>query len=93
MTSTGYLAIIEKTPDSIYGVVFPDVPGCYSAGGALSEARAMAHEALTLHLEELDDFPPRRPLKTIISDPEFADILENAVEIVEIPLLIAEAAE
>ena len=40
-------------PDAGYGVVFPDLPGCVSAGATIQEAAAMAAEALALHLEGL----------------------------------------
>jgi predicted RNase H-like HicB family nuclease len=46
-----YIALIHKEPDSDFGVSFPDFPGCVTAGATLDEARAMAAEALGLHLE------------------------------------------
>jgi predicted RNase H-like HicB family nuclease len=46
-----YIALIHKDPDSDYGVSFPDLPGVISAGSTLDEARDMAAEALTFHLE------------------------------------------
>lgn len=46
-----YLALVEKEPDSDYGVFFPDLPGCVTAGSTFEEAREMAAEALMLHLE------------------------------------------
>jgi predicted RNase H-like HicB family nuclease len=46
---TAYVALIHKDPDSDYGVSFPDLPGCVSAGSTLDEAIALAHEALALH--------------------------------------------
>jgi len=45
--------IIEKDPDSDYGVTVPDIPGCYSAGFSLDEAVDNAHEAILTHLEGL----------------------------------------
>lgn len=48
-----YIALIHKEAKSDYGVSFPDLPGCISAGKTLDEARAMAAEALALHLEGL----------------------------------------
>jgi predicted RNase H-like HicB family nuclease len=35
-----------------FGVVVPDLPGCFSAGDTLDEAIANAEEAILLHLEE-----------------------------------------
>lgn len=46
-----YIALIHKDGDSDYGVSFPDLPGCFSAGKDLDEARTMAKEALDLHIE------------------------------------------
>ncbi len=46
-----YVALIHKEPDSDYGVSFPDFPGAITAGTTLDEARAMAEEALTLHIQ------------------------------------------
>ena len=46
-----YIALIHKDADSDYGVSFPDLPGCFTAGQDLDEARAMAKEALDLHIE------------------------------------------
>jgi predicted RNase H-like HicB family nuclease len=50
---TAYAALIHKDPDSDYGVSFPDLPGCVTAGSTLDEAIAMAKEVLALHLEGL----------------------------------------
>jgi predicted RNase H-like HicB family nuclease len=58
-----YIALIYKEPRSDYGVSFPDLPGCVTAGATLDEARAMAEEALALHLEgfEADGETPPAP--------------------------------
>lgn len=46
-----YIAILSKEKRSDYGVDFPDLPGCVTAGRTLEEARKNAAEALALHLE------------------------------------------
>lgn len=46
-----FIALIHKVDSSDYGVSFPDLLGCISAGATLDEARSMAVEALALHLE------------------------------------------
>ena len=46
-----YIALVHKEPNSDFGVSFPDLPGCVTAGKTLDEARAFASEALELHLE------------------------------------------
>jgi predicted RNase H-like HicB family nuclease len=51
----------DDGPDAGYGVVFPDLPGCTSAGDTPMEAAQQAAEALSGHialmLEEKQDLP------------------------------------
>ena len=72
-----YIALIRKEDDSDYGVSFPDLPGCVSAGATLDEARAFADEALALHLEGLAEdgeaAPEPSTLETIMDDPTNRD--------------------
>jgi predicted RNase H-like HicB family nuclease len=58
-----YIALIHKDAASDYGVSFPDFPGCISAGRTLDDARSMAAEALSLHIEglQLDGIVPPKP--------------------------------
>jgi len=62
-----YPAIVDKDPDSDYGVVFPDFPGCVSAGSTLDAAVMGAHEALAGHVALMvadgDDLPEPTPLE------------------------------
>ncbi len=53
MNMPQYIALIHKDADSDFGVSFPDLPGCVTAGASLDEARDMAAEALAFHLEGL----------------------------------------
>ncbi len=46
-----YIALVEKDTASDYGVFFPDLPGCITAGTTFQEACEMAREALMLQLE------------------------------------------
>lgn len=50
---TRYIAYIRKDRDSDYGVEFPDLPGCISAGNTIEEAHAMGAEALAAYVESL----------------------------------------
>jgi predicted RNase H-like HicB family nuclease len=74
-----YIAIFHKDADSDYGVWFPDLPGCTSAGVTLEEARNMAAEALALHLEGMTEdnepIPDPSTLEAIMADPENGDSL------------------
>lgn len=67
-----YIALIHKEADSDFGVSFPDLPGCITAGSTLDEARDMASEALALHLEGLaaDGEPAPEPsrLECVMAD-------------------------
>ena len=85
-----YIAFIHKDPDSDFGVSFPDVPGCYSAGFTLDEASQNAVEALSGHIRWLeadgDPVPAPRPLDVIMADPELAEDREDAV-IIAVPLV------
>jgi predicted RNase H-like HicB family nuclease len=78
---TTYVALIHKDHDSDYGVSFPDLPGCVTAGSTRDEAIAMAKEALTLHIEGLledgEDVPAPRPAEQIDRD---GALLLTAVE-------------
>jgi predicted RNase H-like HicB family nuclease len=49
MTTAYYPAIIERG-DHGFGVYFPDLPGCVSAGSTVQEAALGAEEALNGHL-------------------------------------------
>ncbi|MEI8374071.1 MAG: type II toxin-antitoxin system HicB family antitoxin [Planctomycetota bacterium] len=57
--------VLHKDRHSDFGVVVPDLPGCFSAGRTVDEALAMAKEAIELHLEGLidDGKPVPRPGK------------------------------
>lgn len=66
-----YIALIHKDADSDYGVSFPDFPGCVTAGATLDEARALAAEALALHVEGLledgETLPAPAPLSEVMA--------------------------
>ncbi|KGM35409.1 type II toxin-antitoxin system HicB family antitoxin [Inquilinus limosus] len=72
-----YIALIHKDAGSDYGVSFPDLPGLITAGSDLDEARAMAEEALALHMEGMaeDDeaVPEPSGLEEIMADAENRD--------------------
>ncbi len=67
-----HIALIHKDFGSDFGVSFPDLPGCVTAGVTLDGARDMASEALAFHLEGLaeDDaaIPEPSTLEAIMAD-------------------------
>jgi predicted RNase H-like HicB family nuclease len=85
-----YIAFIHKDPDSIYGVSFPDFPGCISAGDTLDDALANASEALRGHVQMMEAdgevVPDARSLEDIMQDAEWAAERGGAV-VSAIPLI------
>jgi predicted RNase H-like HicB family nuclease len=78
-----YVAFVHKEPDSIYGVSFPDFPGCISAGETLDLALANASEALQGHVQMMEadgeTVPLPRSLDAIQADPTLVEEREGAV--------------
>lgn len=72
-----YIAYLHKDQKSDYGVSFPDLPGCITAGATLEEAQRMAREALGLHLagmvEDGEALPEPSRLDDLASDPARKD--------------------
>lgn len=68
-----------------FGVVVPDIPGCFSAGDTLDEALRQAKEAIDFHLEGLvedgDDIPVASHVQTHASNPEYAGFIWAVVDI------------
>jgi len=85
MTDT-YIALLRKEADSDYGVEFPDLPGCVTAGTSLDDAAAMAREALDFHLEGLAAEGQPRPKPSAL-----ADILAKAESSGALPVLVRAA--
>lgn len=68
-----YIGLIHKEADSHFGVSFPDFPGVVTAGTDLDDARNMAQEALTLHIEGMTEdgeaIPAPSSLEEVMADP------------------------
>ena len=69
MSTVYYPAIIERGAEG-FGVFFPDLPGCVSAGDTIQEAARNAEEALDGHLIVSAEHGD------IIPDPSSLDILQ-----------------
>ena len=82
--SRNYIALIHKDADSDYGVSFPDLPGVVTAGSTLDEARDMAAEALSLHLEGLAEdgeaIPEPSSLEEIMANKENKDAVAALIQ-------------
>lgn len=44
---------IHKDENSVYGVIIPDVPGCFSWGDSIDDALINARQAIYSHVEAL----------------------------------------
>jgi predicted RNase H-like HicB family nuclease len=80
-----YPIFIHKDKDSDYGVIVPDLPGCFSAGATIEEAIQNAHEAIECHLQGLlldnEAIPLNKPIEQHLDNPDFKDGLLAVVEI------------
>ena len=72
-----YPVCIHKEPESDYGVVVPDLPGCVTAGRTIDEALEMAREAIELHIEGLIEeglaVPRPGAIEVHSADPDYAE--------------------
>ncbi len=71
-----YPIVIEPGDDeNAYGVVVPDLPGCFSAGDTLEEAFSEAKEAavgwIEAELDENHEIPLPSAMDTIAADPDY----------------------
>ena len=80
---SSYLALVHKDEGTSYGVSFPDVPGCISAGDTVEDALDNAAEALAGHLRLMradgDSEPQPRSVDAIRADPDLSDDLKGAL--------------
>lgn len=73
-----YPIVIEMpaSEKEAYGVVFPDLPGCFSAGDTLDEAITNASEAAALWIESTLDLAGKVPtpssFEAVRNNPEWA---------------------
>ena len=97
-----YPAAIESGSDKTsFGVVVPDLPGCFSAGDTLDQAIANAEEAASVWIDATLDaggkVPSPSSLEALRADPQFAgwtfalirvdpSLLDDTVERVNITL-------
>lgn len=72
-----YPVVIHKDENSDYGVTFPDLPGCFSAGETIEKALTNAQEAAECHIEGILIDSEPVPVATAIEkhkdNPDFKD--------------------
>lgn len=85
-----YTAFVHKDPDSVYGVSFPDFPGCVAIGETFEQAMQSGIEALSFHVQGMladgDEIPAPRAPDAILADPEFAEDRQGAI-VTSLPLI------
>ncbi len=78
-----YIAAVHKDSQTDFGVSFPDFPGCVTAGKSVDEARVLAREALTFHIqgmiEDGESLPAPSKLEDIMADADYADAIAYLV--------------
>lgn len=79
------IAIEPGTESSAWGVVVPDLPGCFSAGDTMDEAMENARQAIDQHVEIMIEdgvtIPAARPLALLQADPEYAGWVWAVVDV------------
>lgn len=84
-----FIGIVHKESGSIFGIAFPDAPGCFSAADTLDEVFPMAEEALYAWMETTLDhggaLPERRDISAISADPEWSEAFATAALIIALP--------
>ncbi len=79
------VAIEPSTKTAAFGVVVPDLPGCFSAGDTLDQAVDNAREAIDLWcetvIEDGNDLPVVKTLAEHQADPDFAGWIWAVVEV------------
>ena len=70
------IAIEVGSATQAYGIVVPDLPGCFSAGDTLDEAMVNAEEAaaawIDVALDAGEPIPSASQLETLRDDPRFS---------------------
>lgn len=82
-----YYPIAVENGDDVHawGVIVPDLPGCFSAGDTLEEAMINASEAITAHIEMLiemgDDIPPVSSISDLVGHSQYQGMAWALVDI------------
>ena len=83
MTKLFYPAILEKAPGGVYGVTFPDLPGCVSAGETAEQALVNAREALAGHValmvQDGDPLPEPTAIDAVTVDEDVQAVATSLV--------------
>lgn len=85
------IAIERGDDEHAYGVVVPDLPGCFSAGDSFEEALANVRETiqgwLEVRAEYKESIPRASTIETHMDNPDFTDWIWAVVDIDMTPYL------
>jgi predicted RNase H-like HicB family nuclease len=85
-----YVALVDGQAGA-YGVVIPDLPGCFSGGASIDEALLNAQEAASLWADEMivqgGEIPAPRAIETAMSDPDVAAAIGAGAVLALVPLV------
>jgi predicted RNase H-like HicB family nuclease len=87
---SAYFGILEKDADSLWGVWFPDLPGCTAAGATDQEATLNAAAALRDWIETADageEIPPASPIEALLGREDVRAAQDSRVAVVRVPVL------
>lgn len=86
-----YIALVDGKVGA-YGVVFPDLPGCTSAGATTDEALRNAVSAVRLWAEDAvadgETLPRPRNAEELRADPDVAEAIAQGAALAVVPLLL-----
>jgi predicted RNase H-like HicB family nuclease len=90
MSTKYYLGVVEKDPDSAYGMWFPDMPGCFPAADEFDDLPRIAAEMLRQHVEALESngraVPEPRPVAEAMADKEARRSVKSGATTMLVPL-------
>lgn len=84
-----YPTVIFKDADSDYSVVFPNFPGCVTAGDTIEEAFEMAKEALEFHIEGMMEDNEEIPEPSFMIDVKSNIEYDDAYEFIFVPVQLS----
>ena len=91
-----YFAVLEKEPDTLWGVYFPDLPGCVAAAEDADTALANAAAALQEFTQDMASegraLPEPRSIEELRADAEVREALVAGSALVAVPLLTVDTA-
>ena len=83
--------VMHKDSGSDYGVIIPDVPGCFSAGATIALALDNVREALALHFEGLiadgEALPQPKEPDAHAANPDYAGGIWAVIDFDVVPYL------